>query len=549
MTSRRIWIFAIVLLVISTVPYWVAAAHAGDGWRFSGFLIGVEDGHSYLGKMRLGARGQWDFSLFYTTEPHEAASLLYLPYIAAGFVIGGLIPVDDPAYPTAAIAAFHGLRIGCAALLLVVLYRFIAVFIRSERGRLVALILATLGGGFGWLLPLIDRVPPEFYIPEGFGFLILFSLPHVALARAALLGGLLAVIAIADGQQKGRAAALYSALAALCWVVVGLAVPFYLAILYCILGVWGLTVWLRERAFPRRLFIAAAAASAATLPLFLYFALTFTNNPAFALWSAQNQLPSPPLLDYAVAYGLLAALAAGGAGWAWQRGRLHTRFCLLIGWPAIVPLLVYLPINVQRRMAEAVIVPLAILAAAGLERWMSRRTSSSRRRLAFALVGAACVSAGLLWLVALLAASVRFSPVFRPPGEVEAFLWLNQHGEAGAAVLTSMTTGNALPAYADLRPYVGHGPETLEAVRKNREMVALFTDDLTAEERAALYGSPCLIAAPTLCADPPRYLIYGDPERLLAREIGRQPSWVEEWMLVYETSYYAIFERNPALGR
>jgi hypothetical protein len=549
MTSRRIWIFAIVLLVISTVPYWVAAAGAGDGWRFSGFLIGVEDGHSYLGKMRLGARGQWDFSLFYTTEPHEAASLLYLPYIAAGFVIGGFIPVDDPAYPTAAIITFHVLRIGCAALLLVVLYRFIAVFIRSERGRLVALILATLGGGFGWLLAFVDRVPPEFYIPEGFGFLILFGLPHVALARAALLGGLLAVTAIADGQQRGRAAALSGALAALCWIVVGLAVPFYLAILYCILGAWGLTVWLRRRAFPQRLFIAAAAAGAATLPLFLYFALTFTNNPAFALWSAQNQLPSPPPLDYAAAYGLLAVLAAGGAGWAWRRGRLRTRFCLLIGWPAIVPLLVYLPINVQRRMAEAVIVPLAILAAAGLERWMSRRPSPSRRRLALAVVGAACISAGLLWLGALLTATVRFPPVFRPPGEADAFQWLNEHGAVGAAVLTSMTTGNALPVYADLRPYVGHGPETLEAVRKDREMVALFTGQLAEEGRAALYGSPCLIAAPALCADPPRYLIYGNPERLLARAIDHQADWRGEWTLVYETEQYMIFERAPALGR
>lgn len=549
MISRRFLIFALLLLVISTVPYWVAAAHASDGWRFSGFLIGVEDGHSYLGKMRLGARGQWDFSLFYTTEPHEAAALLYLPYIAAGFVIGGFIPVDDPAYPTAAIIVFHVLRIGCAALLLVVLYRFIAVFIRPERGRLVALILATLGGGFGWLLPLIDRAPPEFYIPEGFGFLILFSLPHVALARAALLGGLLAVIAIADGQEKGSAAALYGALAALCWIVVGLAVPFYLAILYCVLGAWGLTVWLRGRAFPLRLFIAAAAAGAATLPLFLYFALTFTNNPAFALWSAQNQLPSPPLLDYAAAYGLLAILAAGGLGWAWRRGRLRARFCLLIGWPAIVPLLVYLPINVQRRMAEAVIVPLAILAAAGLERWMNRRDKPGRRRLALAIVGAACISAGLLWLGALLTAAVPAPPAFRPPGEADAFQWLNQHGAAGAAVLTGMATGNALPAYADLRPYVGHGPETLEAVRKDREMVALFTGQLTEEERAALYGSPCLVAAPSLCADPPRYLIYGNLERLLARETDRQASWQEEWTLVYDMGDYMIFERAPMSGR
>ena len=57
-----------------------------------------------------------------------------------------------------------------------------------------------------------------------------------------------------------------------------------------------------------------------------------------------------------------------GAGrWLWRKMRVTSspQYALLL-WPLVVPVLVYLPLNVQRRMAEAVIVPLAILAAVGL---------------------------------------------------------------------------------------------------------------------------------------------------------------------------------------
>ncbi|NJO84482.1 MAG: sulfatase-like hydrolase/transferase, partial [Blastochloris sp.] len=56
---RRVAIYTLALLVITTIPYLIAFGATGDQWRFTGFLFGVEDGSSYLGKMRLGARGLW----------------------------------------------------------------------------------------------------------------------------------------------------------------------------------------------------------------------------------------------------------------------------------------------------------------------------------------------------------------------------------------------------------------------------------------------------------------------------------------------------------
>ncbi len=92
---------------------------------------------------------------------------------------------------------FHAARIVCGFVLILVSYRFAAVFLRASGSRMLALVLITLGGGLGWLLSLLGSgkwlgsLPVDFYVPEGYSFLILFGLPHLALSRALMLIGFL----------------------------------------------------------------------------------------------------------------------------------------------------------------------------------------------------------------------------------------------------------------------------------------------------------------------------------------------------------------------
>ncbi len=528
---RRVLLYALVLTLAVSLPYWLGWATQDSDHVFSGFLFGVDDGNSYLGKMRLGARGQWDFHLFYTAEAHDSAGLLFLPYIVPGQVVGLFISQADPALSPTLLGVFHLLRVIFDVLLVAVLYRFIAVYLRPARLRFFALVLATLGGGFGWLLLVVGSVPPEWFIPEGFTLQILFGLPHLALARAALLLGLLALM-----NALARAEWLPSALVAgACWLLVGIAVPFYLAVIYAILGAWGLALWLRDRAFPVKMLVRGLVAAGLTLPLFAYNAWVFSSNPAFAQWSAQNLLPSPPPLHYLLAYLPLGVLALMAGRWAWRRARLHGRYALLVAWPLIVPLLVYLPLNVQRRLAEAVIVPLAILAAAGagllVRRW-ARRSHQRAWKWARLLVFAATLPASLLLLIgAYFSALSSAPPVKYPAAQMAAIQWLNRNSEPGEVVLSAFETGNIIPAYANLRVYVGHGPETLYAVPKTAEATRFFRDEMSAGERAALYADQRI-----------RYVFYGANERTLAGSPQREPDWAQDLTLIYEDGDYAIYE-------
>lgn len=528
---RRVAVFAVIFVALTMLPYIAGWLARTESHVFTGAVIGVEDFHSYIAKMRLGARGIWDFYLFYTPEPSEPVALVFLPYILPGQVVGRWFSPTDRTLTSALVVTYHVMRIVFDLLLIGVLYRFIAAFLKTPSQRMTALVLATLGGGLGWLLVFVNNnwlgsLPPDFFIPEGFSFILLLSLPHLALARAALLGGLLLLIASEQPERRW----IWVLGAGMCWWLVGLAVPFYLAVLYCILGAWGLALWLRQRAFPWAFALRAGLAAGLTLPLFAYYSLAFSRNAVFAAWSAQNLLPSPHPLQYLVAYSLFIALGVLAARWAWRRARLQARFALLLAWVVIVPVLVYLPINVQRRTAEAVIVPLAILAAHGLARILRRLRTRQRQRMRRLVLAFASLSSLVLLITVSVGALGAGLPTHIPADALAAFDWLNQNAPEDSIVLAAKLTGNQLPAYTNLRPYVGHGPETLLGDEKAALVNSFYSDQMDAEERARLYASVGI-----------RYVFYGEVERALADPPIAQPEWTANLNLLYDQNGYRIY--------
>ncbi len=323
-------------------------------------------------------------------------------------------------------------------------------------------------------------------------------------------------------------------LAAVCWLIVGLCVSFYLAILYCILGAWGIAAWVKQRHFPTALFVRAVIPAAITLPLFLYYTLAFTRNPAFAEWSAQNLLASPPPLQYLFAYLPIGLLAIVGVRRLWVGSRFSP---LLIGWVLIVPILVYLPINVQRRTSEAVIVPLAILAAAGLRLLYERGIP---RLVLGVWVGVTLLTSLFLLLGGFLAAGTPARPLFRPAAEIAAFNWLDQHSQPGEIVLSAVETGNVIPAWTHLRVYMGHGPETLNWQFKTTRLEYFYADSMSAAERADFFAHPCGITF--TCAGSIRYVLWGPLERALAPD--DDPAWAASLTPIYDADGYVIYSTS-----
>lgn len=541
--SKQEWLrlssYIILILTITTLPYLIAWQNQTATWQFNGFLFGVEDGNSYLGKIRLGVEGDWSFHLFYTPHADTSAPLLYLPYIIVGQIIRVIIDENDiEARFHAMILGFHFLRLIANTALLVAIYLFIAYFLKSSNARFLSLILATLGGGVGWLLGLLGlddwlgSLPPDFYIPEGFSFLILFGLPHIALARAALLFGLWCLLQTLE--QPISTAWRWSVLAGLSWLVVGLGVAFYLTIIYCIILAWGAATWLRTKAFPWTLVWRASIAVILTWPLFFYLVALFTFDTTFSSWSAQNLLPSPHPLHYGLAYIFFWPFAWIGGWWVWHN-RPTPSHLLLLSWVLIVPLLVYLPINVQRRLAEGVIVPLAVLSVMGFQLTLASIQGNmySRRwkRLRTVWLLPALLTSVLILIGSTFGVLNPAHPVFRPTAELEAMDWAANNTKENSVIMGVLTTGNVLAARSNVDVYLGHGPETIDSDDKEQLVTDFFSGRLSDAQYATVLEEI-------------DYVFYGPNERAEASNDSRtaQPEWAKNMRLVYSQGDYQIFE-------
>ncbi len=163
------------------------------------------------------------------------------------------------------------------------------------------------------------------------------------------------------------------------------------------------------------------------------------------------------------------------------------------------PLLAYVPIPLQRRFLDGYQAALALLAALGLA-WLLARMPHPRVRFAAGagLLLVMSLTNLLLWAGAFLTVNGRQAPLFHPGSQQAAFSWLAQNAP-GEVILSSHATGNVLPAYAPLRVFLGHGPETIRAADK-AALVSRFFDAATPDawRRALLrqYGIDYLYYGP-----------------------------------------------------
>lgn len=463
--AERKWVlwFALAVITFTSLPYLLALYIEPQG--FTGFLIGVEDGNSYIAKMLRGAAGDWLFRSPYSTMPQTGA-LLYLPYLLIGKMLG--LHAGHLVY----VLAFHAFRLFSIAALCVAAYAFISHFVADTNLRRWGLAVAVLGGGLGWLpllfgqAELLGSIPLDFYSPETFGYLAVFGLPHLALARALLLLGLLWVSAARQPGWKLTALWLAMALVHLLTAALGLA----LLALHCA------ALWLRRvPGWQTQMRASLWAAAGAAAPL-AYNAWAYLNDTYLRAWAAQNQILAPHPLHYVLAYGWLLPLAY----WGWRRLEASAVLKNLSAtWLLALPLLLYAPIGLQRRFAEGVWVLLVALALRGLE-----GLPAPRRRRSLLLFMLAAPSTLLLWLGAMQTALNPATPAFRPADEVTWFETLRQQQDA--IVLAAYDTGNALPAWAPVRVLIGHGPETVGLSELEQDVFVFYSGDTLDEQRKAI---------------------------------------------------------------
>ncbi|HSJ52384.1 MAG TPA: hypothetical protein VLC52_01450, partial [Anaerolineae bacterium] len=486
---RQVLILAAAVMLVTTVPYLVGWSAQGQNWRFTGFLLSVEDGNAFIGKMLSGTVGEWLFRTPYTAFEQRGFPI-FLPYLLLGKL------ASPPDLHDKLVALYHAFRVAAGMLALLATYDLISLFVAQPRARRLALVLAGLGGGLGWLLFILGRqewlgsLPLEFYSPESFGFLSLFVYPHYALARALLLWGVATYLTAVSRIDENRGLAAEGLKVGGLWLLASLVQPFTGAVAGLVVGGYlaGLALWQlwaakRQRAanWPSMWKVTRLTLWAAILPapFVLYNLLSTQLDPFLKTWTAQSPFASPHPVHYLLAYAPVLPFALLGARELGRAEVWHARFPVI--WVLLVPLLAYAPVSIQRRLPEGAWVAVVVLAVLGLQALPGRGAWRAVLVLVLTLPSTALI---LVQSSALAARPAE--PFFRPAEEVAAFRCLADQERREAVVLSSYETGNALPAWAPVFVAVGHGPESAGMDELLPWIDAFYDTGTTAQARLAL---------------------------------------------------------------
>jgi hypothetical protein len=460
-------VFAAAIAALSLLPYLLAYLWSPPGHHFAGFFFIADDATTYLAKMREGAEGSWLWSDPYTSEPHGGV-FLFSFYLLFGHLAALLhLPL---------IAAYHLARISGAVALVFSVEQLCRRLLPAELRRL-GLVLVLLGSGAGFLAQVLgnpslfgSRVEAlDLHLPELSGWYSLLAIPHFAWATALIIAALLGLLRIAEAPSWRPVALTSAALIALTAIhpqmipVLGVIWIAYQGVLIA----WGARPSIRSLA-------AQAVPFVATGPLLAYNAWILFRDPTIAEWARQWRHQAPGPISLAVSLGLPLLMAVLGFVIAWRRR--DRGLALMLVWPPLVVALLYLPnlTNIQRRLLDALYVPIGLLAAVGLRELTVRMRRARARRIEAVLVTVCCLSSAIVLAIALRFASGAFSEAYIGDDAWHAMQWLSAHHQQNDRALSSPGAGQLLPAWAGVQVYVGHYSETLDYFRKIRNVNAVL---------------------------------------------------------------------------
>lgn len=504
-------LITLIFIGVLFLPYYLGYTFVPSGQAFTGILMNPEDSQTYFAKMLQGYDGQWLYTIPFTAEPHEPA-LVGVFYVWLGQVarLTGL----------SLTAVWHLSRIIAQIILSLTTYWFVAAFTKEGSERWTAYLLALFGSGLGWVLFLwgqpywLDAFPVDFKQPGAHLFFTALTYPHITLGTALILFSVWGLWRLQEKSSWRLALAL-----GLAHILLGIAYPFLLYLVALVAVLLYLSKWIAEMrresaavdgekrkkpglfasflspsrsAFFLPLTGQYAIAFLIPLPLYIYFAYVLYTNEVFAAWDVQAATLSAPWPHYLLAYGPMLLL---GALHLWRRPSERTAVTPLWMWVLAVALLLYAPLNPQRRFVQGVHVPLAILATLGLLRvilpWLTRsrpwqklvqHPRYSSEGLAKLLIAGFLfvMSLSNLYIIASVSLSATLQPpdlLFRPLDEVTAVAWLRENGLETAVLLGDYQTGNYVAAQAGQHVVLGHWAETVAYEQKVADVARFYAAD------------------------------------------------------------------------
>jgi uncharacterized membrane protein len=204
-------------------------------------------------------------------------------------------------------------------------------------------------------------------------------------------------------------------------------------------------------------------------------------------------------------------------------------------WFLIVPLLLYIPVNFQRRFIEGWQVPIVIMAALGWFRliapWISKKFGPRSARFGLTLLIVTVSLSPVMQLTGMIAKAYLIQPldlVHLSEEETGAIDYLQANAECDDVILSGYMVGNTLPAYVCIKSLIGHTSLT-PFFNERVSDVDVFYDPLTPNSQRKELIDEFNI----------RYIYFGEEEGNNGESYLDQARFLK---LVYQNPKIAIYE-------
>ncbi|MBN1502097.1 hypothetical protein JW930_01015, partial [Candidatus Woesearchaeota archaeon] len=230
-----------------------------------------------------------------------------------------------------------------------------------------------------------------------------------------------------------------------------------------------------------------------SLPAFIYTFYLYGMNPYFQAWNAQNILDAPKLhhLLFGYFFPLIFALV-------YSVNRIKAKKAndievILFSWMFSGLILLYSPLNIQRRFLEGLNIPIMLLGSLGFmrvvlpffQKEIHKLTNLNKKTLSLVLIILTLIlisPTSFYWLYKV-STSVRQDvpvsdysvPYYLEKEEVEALNWLKSNTDKEAVVISGYGIGNYVPRISGNRVFLGHWAQTIDYEEKKTQVNMFYS--------------------------------------------------------------------------
>lgn len=465
--KQILWVVIGVSILITGIPYILGFSMENEGIRFGGFVIASEDGNNYIAKMMSGYSGDWLFKSSYTVYPQKGM-FIHLPYILLGKLAG------PPELHDQMVALFQLYRAMGVVVMSLGLYQFLCLFLKRTSSRMIGIVLGIFGGGLGWIFILpglvdkLDYLPLDFYSPEAFGFITALAYPHNAIARGLMLLGIASFILRLEKKDDISVKLLNQMVPGMFLFFAGFLQPLNAAIGVMVVAIIYFVNWIvTEKKIIKILLLMFTFVGGGIWAGYMVYVSIF--DTFFIEWTKQNQLFSPKVIEYLIAYSIVIVALTLSIN-KMRVAIKEQRILYLILWIAIIPLIAYFPHNFQRRLPEgswcAIIGLVLFLFEQNAKKTYFRRT--------FIFTGLSVISSILLIVITSIGVSNKNSVLYIPTNVIKSYKFLSNI-KTDSIVLSSFKSGNEIPAWAPVTVVNGLKPETIFFNQVQKDVANLYS--------------------------------------------------------------------------